>query len=71
VVIATHRLAALPAADEVVVLEAGRIAQRGPHSALVAQPGYYRDRWLAERALDEVSGSPGLRAWAGGRRPGR
>ncbi|MGX7825197.1 amino acid ABC transporter ATP-binding/permease protein [Actinokineospora sp. 24-640] len=59
VVIATHRLAALPAADEIVVLEAGRVTQQGPHSTLVAQPGYYRDRWLAERALDELQSPAG------------
>ncbi|MEO3824359.1 thiol reductant ABC exporter subunit CydC [Actinomadura sp. B10D3] len=44
----THRLAALPAADEVVVLDRGRVVQRGRHADLVAVPGAYRDLWDAE-----------------------
>lgn len=55
VIVATHRLAALPTADEILVLHNGKITQRGPHATLVAQPGYYRDRWLTERALDELA----------------
>ncbi|MFI0356189.1 ATP-binding cassette domain-containing protein, partial [Actinomadura sp. 9N407] len=44
----THRLAALAAADEVVVLDRGRPAQRGTHEALLSRPGPYRDLWDAE-----------------------
>ncbi|TMQ81483.1 ATP-binding cassette domain-containing protein, partial [Actinomadura soli] len=44
----THRLAALDAADEVVVLDRGRVVQRGRHSELLAVPGPYRDLWDAE-----------------------
>ncbi|WUI03281.1 thiol reductant ABC exporter subunit CydC [Spirillospora sp. NBC_00431] len=44
----THRLAALDAADEVVVLDRGRVVQRGRHAELVAVPGAYRDLWDAE-----------------------
>ncbi|MEU8342727.1 ATP-binding cassette, subfamily C/ATP-binding cassette, subfamily C, CydC [Actinomadura meyerae] len=44
----THRLAALGAADEVVVLDRGRVVQRGRHEELVAVPGAYRDLWEAE-----------------------
>jgi ATP-binding cassette subfamily C protein/ATP-binding cassette subfamily C protein CydC len=44
----THRLAALAAADEVVVLDRGRVAQRGTHAALLERPGPYRDLWDAE-----------------------
>ncbi|XNL82327.1 thiol reductant ABC exporter subunit CydC [Actinomadura madurae] len=44
----THRLAALPAADEIVVLDRGRVVQRGRHADLVAVPGAYRDLWDAE-----------------------
>jgi ATP-binding cassette subfamily C protein/ATP-binding cassette subfamily C protein CydC len=49
VVLVTHRLAPLAAADEVVVLDRGRVAQRGPHDELVGMPGPYRDLWEAER----------------------
>ncbi|WP_018350845.1 ABC transporter ATP-binding protein [Longispora albida] len=34
-----HRLSTAQAADEVIVFDAGRIVQRGPHSALVAEEG--------------------------------
>ena len=34
-----HRLSTAEAADEVVVVDRGRIVQRGPHDALVAQKG--------------------------------
>ncbi|MFF8635040.1 thiol reductant ABC exporter subunit CydD [Streptomyces pilosus] len=38
----THRLAGLDAVDEVVVLEAGRVVQRGPYAELVAVEGPLR-----------------------------
>ncbi|MFA1547027.1 thiol reductant ABC exporter subunit CydC [Actinomadura chokoriensis] len=44
----THRLAALASADEVVVMDRGRIVQRGRHAELLAVPGGYRDLWEAE-----------------------
>ncbi|QKW40569.1 thiol reductant ABC exporter subunit CydC [Actinomadura sp. NAK00032] len=44
----THRLAPLGAADEVVVMDRGRVVQRGRHEELVAVPGAYRDLWEAE-----------------------
>jgi putative ABC transport system ATP-binding protein len=36
-----HRLATAEAADEVIVVDAGRVVQRGPHQTLVGQPGVY------------------------------
>lgn len=44
----THRLKGLESVDEVVVLEEGRVVQRGGHDELVAVPGYYRDLWESE-----------------------
>ena len=47
-----HRLATAEAADEVIVVDAGRVVQRGPHSALVAEPGPYARlhlSWTAQR----------------------
>ncbi len=48
VLLVTHRLAALEAADEVLVMDRGRIVQRGPHAVLLAGGGAYRDLWDAE-----------------------
>jgi ATP-binding cassette subfamily B multidrug efflux pump len=39
----SHRVSALRYADEIVVIEDGRITQRGTHDELAARPGYYRE----------------------------
>ncbi len=51
VVVATHRLAPLAAAHEVLVLREGRVAARGTHAELLADPGY-REAVDRERADD-------------------
>ncbi|MFJ4513388.1 thiol reductant ABC exporter subunit CydD [Streptomyces sp. NPDC088816] len=38
----THRLAGLEAVDEVIVLDEGRVVQRGPYAELAALPGLLR-----------------------------
>ncbi len=48
-VVVTHRLAGLAVFDEVVVVDRGRVVQRGSHAALAARPGPYRDMLEAER----------------------
>ncbi|MGY1525590.1 thiol reductant ABC exporter subunit CydD [Streptomyces sp. MN3] len=47
-VLVTHRLAGLEAVDEVIVLEAGRVAQRGPYEELRVVDGPLRDMALRE-----------------------
>ncbi|WP_198954926.1 thiol reductant ABC exporter subunit CydC [Kineosporia sp. R_H_3] len=51
VVVVTHRLAPLAAADEVVVLDAGRVAARGTHAWLLEHHEPYRDALEAESGL--------------------
>jgi ATP-binding cassette, subfamily B, bacterial MsbA len=38
-----HRLSTIHGADRILVLDGGRIVQRGSHAELVARPGLYRD----------------------------
>ena len=38
-----HRLNTVTAADQILVVDAGRIVQRGTHAQLVAEAGLYRD----------------------------
>ncbi|WP_165984600.1 thiol reductant ABC exporter subunit CydC, partial [Streptomyces sp. YIM 98790] len=54
----THRLAGLEAVDEVLVLEEGRIVQRGGYAELAAGEGPFR------RLLDPAPHSPALTATA-------
>jgi ATP-binding cassette subfamily C protein CydCD len=53
-VLITHRLHGLDAVDEVVVLDRGRIAQRGPYAELTAADGPLRRMREQERASDRL-----------------
>lgn len=41
VIIISHRISAVRHADEIIVMEKGRIVERGPHNRLAAQGGQY------------------------------
>jgi ATP-binding cassette, subfamily B, multidrug efflux pump len=58
VVVVSHRVSSVRKADQIVVLEAGRIAERGRHDELVAKGGLYA-RMVQEQALEEdLAGEP-------------
>lgn len=62
-VLITHRLEGLGAVDEVVVLEAGAVVQRGPYDALAAVDGPLRRMLERERETTVASDEPvGARA---------
>jgi ATP-binding cassette subfamily B protein len=47
-----HRLSTIVNADEIIVLEAGRIAERGTHHQLLAHRGLYASMWNRQREAD-------------------
>ena len=47
--VVAHRLSTIMDADEILVMAAGRIVERGTHTALLAQEGAYAQMWLLQQ----------------------
>lgn len=53
-VVIAHRLSTVVKADEILVLDDGRIIERGTHDALIAKGGTYTAMWQRQREVSEV-----------------
>jgi ABC-type transport system involved in Fe-S cluster assembly fused permease/ATPase subunit len=49
-----HRLSTIIGADEIIVLDAGSIAERGTHAQLLAKDGLYASMWNRQREAEEA-----------------
>ncbi|MCG5233925.1 ABCB family ABC transporter ATP-binding protein/permease [Xanthobacter oligotrophicus] len=50
-----HRLSTVVAADEILVLAEGRVAERGCHAELLARGGLYAALWNRQREADDAA----------------
>ncbi|MCB4379851.1 ABC transporter ATP-binding protein/permease, partial [Synechococcus sp. MU1644] len=50
-----HRLSTVQNADEIVVLKAGQVIERGTHEALLASDGEYADMWARQAKRDALT----------------
>ena len=53
-VIVSHRVSSAKSADKIIVLEGGRIIQRGNHNELIAQEGYYKELYNKQLSEKEM-----------------
>jgi ATP-binding cassette subfamily B protein len=56
-IIVSHRVSTVRGADQIVVLEQGRVAEAGTHEALVRRGGLYAELYRKQLLEDELAAS--------------
>jgi ATP-binding cassette subfamily B protein len=56
-IIVSHRMSTVRDADQIFVLDAGRIAERGTHDQLIRQNGIYAELHRKQLLEDELAAS--------------
>jgi len=51
--IVSHRLSSIIEADQIIVLDRGKIIQKGTHQTLVKSPGYYQELFIKQQSEKE------------------
>ena len=52
-IVIAHRLSTVVDADQIVVLDQGRVAERGTHAQLLRKNGLYTDMWTRQQSERE------------------
>ena len=55
-VIIAQRISSVKDADEILILNEGRITERGTHQELLAQRGYYWETFCLQNGIDAKEG---------------
>ncbi|MEI5688172.1 ABCB family ABC transporter ATP-binding protein/permease [Sphingomonas kyungheensis] len=56
-IVIAHRLSTVVHADQIVVLDGGRVAERGTHAELLRLGGTYAEMWARQAQDDDVAGA--------------
>ncbi|HWK35965.1 ABC transporter ATP-binding protein/permease [Sphingomonas sp.] len=54
-IVIAHRLSTVVHADQIVVLDAGRVAERGTHAELLRRQGLYAEMWARQAAEQQAA----------------
>jgi len=60
VLVIAHRLSTIVRADQILVLEGGRVLERGNHASLLAQDGLYAQLWAQQSQGAQQASEPAL-----------
>ena len=54
VIIVAHRLSTVKNADKIIVIEDGKVLQRGAHESLINKEGYYKELYIKQLSEKEI-----------------